>query len=186
MKQYLLLIACALLIASCSSPKYAYHFDYYDYNSGKKAIAAETAQSPNGFTTPETSPLKLDEQAVTASAEDKIQPVETSPVVSADLAEQKAQFEKKYSSLSKAEKKEFRKEVKSVVKKAIKAKKEGKGIESIEETKAMDHDLKMALIFGVIAIVLGALSGAGSVFWVLSIISLVVAVVFFIQWIARQ
>ena len=36
MKKYLLLIASVLLLAACSSPKYAYYFDHYDYNSGKK------------------------------------------------------------------------------------------------------------------------------------------------------
>ena len=184
MKKYLLLLASVLLLAACSSPKYAYYFDHYDYNSGKKKV-----ESPNSglvqsqLATPEMSPLYLDNEAVSASAESKIKPVEYTPEI---VKEKTALLAQSYKSLSKAEKKEFRKEVKFVLKEAIKAKKEGKSIESIAEAKAMDRDLKMALIFTVVAIVLGAFTGANSVFWILSIISLVVAIVFFIQWLARQ
>jgi hypothetical protein len=102
------------------------------------------------------------------------------------MAEQKALLEQKYSSLTKAEKKEFRKELKSEVKKIIKAKKNGESISSITEKMAMDSDLKMALIFTIVAIVLGAFYGASPVFGILSLISIVIAIVFFIQWIARQ
>lgn len=183
MKKYLLLIASVLLLAACSSPKYAYYFDHYDYNSGKKKVETTNPELTRlALSTPELSPLRLDEQAVTASAESRIKKVENVPFT----ATEQALLQKKYSQLSKTEKKEFRKELKTVVKKAIKAKKEGKSIESIAEVKAMDHDLKMALIFTIVAIILGAFYGANSVFGILSLISLVVAIVFFIQWIARQ
>jgi TPP-dependent pyruvate/acetoin dehydrogenase alpha subunit len=56
----------------------------------------------------------------------------------APVAEKKL-IEKKYSGLSKAEKKEFRKELKAEIKKAIKNKKAG---DSVNDTKALDYNLK--------------------------------------------
>jgi hypothetical protein len=183
MKKYLLLVVSVLLFASCSSPKYAYYFDHYDYNSGKKKFeTANTRLAETTLATPELSPLRINEEAVTASAGSRIKKVENAP----STATEKAVLQKKYSSLSKSEKKEFRKELKTVVKKMIKAKRSGESIDSIEETKAMDHDLKMALIFGIVAIVLSAFGGANSIFWILGTISAVIALVFLIMWIAEQ
>jgi hypothetical protein len=183
MKKYLLLIASVLLLGACSSPKYAYYFDHYDYNSGKKKLEIRDAQLAQiMLAKPELSPLQINEEAVTASAESRLKNVENVPVTVND----KALLEQKYSSLSKIEKKEFRRELKSVVKKMIKAKKSGQSIDSIKETQAMDHDLKMALIFGIVAIVLSAFGGANSIFWILGTISAVIALVFLIMWIAEQ
>ena len=189
MKKYLLLVASVVFLASCSSPKYAYYFDHYDYNSGKKKVESPDVQLAQTYlTTPEMSPLQINQDAVSASAESRLKKVENVPVMVNDkaLPEHRALLAEKYSSLSKAEKKEFRKDLKSVVKKAIKAKKAGESIDSIEEVKAMDRDLKMALIFTIVAVVLGAFYGANSVFGILSLISIIIAIVFFIQWIARQ
>lgn len=183
MKKYLLLISSVLLLASCSTPKYAYYFDHYDYNSGKKkAVNADTRLAEMTLSTPETSPLQLNEESVTASAESRIRNVESVPVA----VKEKALLEKKYSTLSRAEKKEFRKELKSEVKKIIKAKKSGESITSIADNMAMDHDLKMALIFGIVGIVLSAFGGVNSIFWILGVISTVIAIVFLIKWIAEQ
>jgi hypothetical protein len=44
----------------------------------------------------------------------------------------------------------------------------------------------MALIFGIVAIVLTAFAGVNAVFWILGVIAFVVAIVFFIQWLANQ
>ena len=102
MKKYLLLLASVLLLAACSSPKYAYYFDHYDYNSGKKKAETASAQlTETSIATPELSPLMLDDRAVTASAESRIKVVEnaTAPVSVKD----KDLLEKKYASLSKAE-----------------------------------------------------------------------------------
>ena len=186
MKKYLLLIASVLLLAACSSPKYAYYFDHYDYNSGKKKVETPTTHlAETTLSTPELSPLKLNEEAVTASAEGKIKMVETTPVPVMTVKEQ-ALLKQKYSSLSKAEKKEFRKELKSEVKKMIKAKKSGESISSIAERTAMDSDLKNALIFGIVGIVLSAFGGVNSIFWILGIIATVIAIVFLIKWLAEQ
>ena len=183
MKKYLLLIASVLLLAACSSPKYAYYFDHYDYNSGKKkAETPDTRLAQTMLPAPEMSPLQINQEAVTGSAEMRIKNIENIPVI----AEQKALLEQKYSSLTKAEKREFRNELKSEVKKIIKAKKNGESISSITEKMAMDSDLKMALIFGIVAIVLSAFGGANSIFWILGTVSAVIALVFLIIWIGKQ
>jgi hypothetical protein len=189
MKKYLLLIASVLLLAACSSPKYAYYFDHYDYNSGKKKVATpDTRLAQTMLPAPEMSPLQINQDAATGSAETRIKNVENIPVVveQKSLAEQKALLEKKYSSLTKTEKKEFRKELKSEVKKIIKAKKNGESISSITAKMQMDSDLKMALIFGIVAIVLSAFGGANAIFWILGTVAAVIALVFLIIWIGKQ
>ena len=185
MKKYLLLIASVLLLAACSSPKYAYYFDHYDYNSGKKKVETATAQlSETSIATPQLSPLQLDAEAVAASAESRIKKVEitAAPV----MVKEKELFEKKYSSLSKAEKREFRKELKSEIKKIIKAKKNGESIDSIADSKQMDSDLRNFLIFLVVGILLSAFGGVNSIFWILGVIATVIAIVFLIKWLAEQ
>src|SRR5687768_11298725 len=82
MKKSLLLIASVMLFAACSSPKYAYYFDHYDYNSGKKKVETSDVQlARTTFATPEMSPLQINHDAVTASAESRIKNVENVPVV---------------------------------------------------------------------------------------------------------
>ncbi len=185
MKKYLLLVSSVLLLASCSTPKYAYYFDHYDYNSGKKKAESEKSLiAQNQLATPSTSPLQINEEAVAASAESRIATVEKAPVT-VSLKDQKS-FVAKYSAMSKAEKKEFRKELKSEVKSMIKGKKSGDNINSIANTKVMDNDLKMALIFGIVGIVLGLFGPTNSIFWILSTIALVIGLVFLIMWIAKQ
>lgn len=189
MKKHLLLIAGVLLLASCSSPKYAYYFDHYDYNSGRTAVAKTDAQlAPIHLNTPELSPLQINQEAVTASAARRIARVERAPgdAGSNTLAEERALLKEKYLSLTKAEKKEFRKELKHEVKAIIKAKKKGEDVKTILANTAMDQDLKMALIFGIVGIVLSAFGGVNSVFWILGVVSVVIAIVFLIKWLAEQ
>lgn len=191
MKKYLLLVAGVVFLASCSSPKYAYYFDHYDYNSGKKRVETSDAQlAQTNFATPvpEMSPLRINQDNLTANAESRIRNVEKIPTVVKEevLMEQKALLEQKYTSLTKAEKRAFRKELKSEVKSIIKAKKNGEDIKSIMEKKAMDQDLKMALIFGVVGILLSAFGGVNSIFWILGTVAVVIGLVFLIIWIGKQ
>jgi hypothetical protein len=186
MRNIICAIAAITMLASCSAPKYSYNFDYYDYNSGrKKAEKVLVTESTDEITTAasaETSPLILEETSVVAS-------VESTPVVtpkSTPVATEKKVVEKKYSELTKSEKKEFRKNLKSELKKYIKAKKSGDNGAVTKDTKAMDYNLKMAIIFGAVAVTLSFFGGVNSVFWILSVVSLVIAVVFFIKWIAEQ
>lgn len=185
MKKLLLLITGLLMLAACSTPKYAYYFDHYDYNSGKKKAEAEKALlAQNVLSTPETAPLRINQEAVTASAASRI--ANTENVKVSAPATSNALFGKKYSSMTRAEKKDFRKELKTEIKKIIKEKKSKESITAIAANKAMDSDLKMALIFGIVAIVLSAFGGANSIFWILGTVAAVVALVYLIIWIAKQ
>jgi hypothetical protein len=174
MKHLVTLVISVLVLASCSTPKYTYNFDYYDYNSGRKKAEAEKsiaqAEKQTQIITEQESPLILSEESVVASAE-------KAPIAAAKPS-------RKYTDMSKSEKKAFRKELKTEVKKYLKSKK-GDGAVS-KETKALDYNLKMAIIFGAVALTLSFFGGVNSVFWIASVIALVIGVVFFIKWIAEQ
>jgi hypothetical protein len=86
--------------------------------------------------------------------------------------------------MSKEEKKAFRKEAKAQIKQYVKAAKSGDKTQMAEASKALDKDLKLAAIFGAVGIV--ALLIGGDVFWVIGGIALLIGVVFFVMWLARQ
>ena len=88
----------------------------------------------------------------------------------------------KLSNLSKAEKKNLKQAVKEY-RKQLKKADSGKGV---QDKKALDHDLKMAIIFGAVAVVLSTLSGFSYVFWIVAVVSLVIGLVFLIKWLSRQ
>jgi len=192
MKRSFLLFISALLIAACSSPKYTYHFDTYDYNSGKKKAPVQVDETllAAELPAPQTSPLMLDPATATANASGAVKPVEPAAVISAEdralLESKMSDLAREYKAMSKSEKREFRKELKKEVKNAIKAKKSGEEITSVTAAKQMDQDLKMALIFAIVAIILSALGGVNSIFWILGVVAWVVALVFLIKWIAEQ
>lgn len=177
MKRILLLVSAAMVVAACSAPKTAYYFDRYDYNSGRKNVVMH----------PEQQPIPLDATALSASAENvpadfPHQPVkaETKPVNAPEASP------KKYSDMTKAEKKEFRREVKKDFKAYVKAVKKGDAVERAEATAAMDNDLKLAIIFGAVGLTLTLFGAINEAFWILGVISIVVGVVFLIKWLVRQ
>jgi hypothetical protein len=175
MKHLVALVVSVLVLASCSTPKYTYNFDHYDYNSGRKKAEAEKliAQAETQpVVIEETSPLLLTEENVVASAAEKASAPVTKPM------------SKKYSEMSKSEKKELRQTVKTEIKKYLKNKKGDGSV--MKESKALDYNLKMAIIFGAIALTLSFFGGVNSVFWIASVVALVIGVVFFIKWIAEQ
>jgi len=179
MKKIASLIGLVLLVTACSSPKYAYHFDHYDYNSGKKKSLPAQQQTATD------SPLQLDTETLVASAADE--PVVLAKEPAAQSADQaKNDFAKKYKAMSKAERKEFKEDLKKELKAYAKAKKEGKRVASTNATSQLDYDLKMAIIFGAVGLTLSLFGGVSSVFWVLGVIAIVVGVVFLVKWLMRQ
>lgn len=184
MKKILSLLSLVVLIGACSSPKYTYNFDHYDYNSGRKKSAPVTASESDI-----QSPLVLDQQTVVASAsEEPVVLANPTAEVPATMSatEAKNDFAKKYKAMSKAERKEFREDLKKELKAYTKAKKEGNSVASGQATKQLDHDLKMAIIFGAVGLTLSLFGGVNTVFWVLGVIAIVVGVVFLISWLLRQ
>ncbi len=180
MKNCLLLFLAMVLLASCSAPKYAYHFDHYDYNSGKKekAIYSETTLVVE---TESVSPIaSIDEQALVASASESS--VYVPEVNESALTLDKAK--ENYTALSRTEKKEIRKEAVKSIKEYVKAKKNGDNDKAEQLAKAMDNDLKLAAIFGAVGIVAAIIGG--DVFLVISAVAWIIAVIFFIKWLVRQ
>lgn len=184
MRKHLVLIGAVLLTAACSSPKYTYNFDHYDYNSGKKQ-RSESESVARAIPAEAASPLAIREESMTASTGNTpvALPENNAPV---NAAETKAAFEKKYKAMSKEERKEFRKELAKEMKTYMKASKKGEHVKTTADTKAMDNDLKLGIIFGAIGFTLVLFGGVNSVFWVLGVIAIVIGVVFFIKWLVRQ
>jgi predicted RND superfamily exporter protein len=176
MKAKLAFVVSAIFIVSCSTPKYSYKFDYHDYNAGRKdkEVKKEVASNPGPLDIqPE---MLVAEAPVVMPANDNLAPVVSSPKnTPAPLT------------LTKAERKEMVKELRQTVRQAIKISKAGDTVQTDQSTKAMDYDLKMSLIFLIVAI------AASAFYWVspplagvLSLIALIVAIVFFIKWIDKQ
>jgi hypothetical protein len=175
MKNLILFTLAVMMLASCASPKYTYNFDHYDYNSGRKASIDEV----------ETGPLALAPERLTADVSPV--PVEVKSQISEkDAATARESLAKKYSELSKTERKEFRQQVKRELKNYVKAVKKGEGIKSAGEATAMDNDLKLAIIFGAVGLTLTLFGGINEAFWILGVIAIVVGVVFLIKWLVRQ
>jgi glycerol-3-phosphate O-acyltransferase len=206
MKHILLLVAAILIVTACSSPRYTYNFDYYDYNSGRKHQHAKAAQSK---TETEEHPLTLEERTLVASAapivltEEDIPAEKTaakhakvSKASKAAIAETKnaeaaakenaALLAKRYKELSKSQRKEFKAELKKQFKRYMKAKRTGDTVAANNATSNMDQDLKMAIIFGAVGLTLTLFGGINEAFWILGVIAIVVGVVFLVKWLVRQ
>ncbi len=169
MKKYILLLAPIAMLVACSSPKYTYNFDYYDYNRGKKKITQQEV-----IVTTERSEVIVDEKTMVASAkENDVYISKSAPVIS------KEEVAARINSLSKEEKRELKGEVKRFVK-------ETKKENSVNgnATKALENDVKLAAIFGSVGIVL--LIIGGEVLYVLGAIALLVGLYFFIRWLIHQ
>jgi hypothetical protein len=179
MKKFALYLVAIVLFASCSAPKYSYHFDHYDYNAGKRKsesnqlVSAQNQQEEEIIINEE--PLKLSEETLVASADDnQVFVIESKPV----------EVPKSYKEMTKSEKKEFRKDAQKLMKTYIKAKKSGDDEAAAEAAKAMDKDLRFAAIFGAVGIV--SLLIGGDVFYIIGAIALIIGVVFFVMWLTRQ
>jgi hypothetical protein len=175
MKNLSLVILGVIILASCAAPKYTYHFDHYDYHSGRKA-ALVNPQTPMPAPQPEM-----------LTADLTVAPPEFNDLKKTEMmAEATADLKKKYADMSKSEKKEFRNEVKKEFRKYVKAVKNGDTVQASAETAAMDNDLKLAIIFGAVGLTLTLFGGINEAFWILGVISIVVGVVFLIKWLVRQ
>lgn len=173
MKQIISLVLFATLFAACSSPKYSYRFTPSHHDDG---IANQTVAVQN-----EPTPFEISKESLSASTTSMPATIETKSVA----LDQKV-LREKITSMSKSERKALKKELKSEIKNVIKGKKKLESVEGTNAAKAWDYDLKMAAIFGAVGLVLTALGGVNTVFWVLGAIALIVAVVFLIKWLARQ
>jgi hypothetical protein len=178
MKFHQLLIVAAIFLTACSSPKYAYHFDHYDYSIGKKS---EVAGNTN---TDVTSPLQINDDALIASVETKSIPA-TNPqkTVNGEIVQS---LSEKVKGMSKTERKEFRKELKKELKNLVKKDvKKTDNVDSVKRTKVFDTLSALAIAFGVGGIVLITLANISNAFWIIGAISLAIGAFFFVKWVAN-
>jgi hypothetical protein len=174
MKKVIATLMLAGIFAACSSPKYTYQFDHYDYNSGKKATVSVM---PEVTATQDVSPLIIPQESLVAASE------KSAPAQLSISSEQKKSIAQKIASMSREERKELKQNLKTEIRKITKAKKNLDG-STVKETKVWDNDLKFAAIFGAIGIVLLAIGG--DVLIVLGAIAMIVGLVFLIMWLSRQ
>ncbi|HZB12508.1 MAG TPA: hypothetical protein VE467_05755 [Chryseolinea sp.] len=177
MKFHQVLLSAFVFVTACSSPKYVYHFDQYDYNVGKRS-------GPQKVAVIEENPLLLDEKnLVVSSAAEPIIIAEKQPVPYTTVRE----VAEKFKTMSKREKKEFRKglrkELVNYSKKSVLKKNDG--VESVNATQKFDTLVTLAIVFGGAGIVLITLANISNAFWIAGVISLVVGAFFFVKWVAN-
>lgn len=174
MKIRFLTLAALAFCAACSSPKIAYKFDYHDYNAGRKTkdVKEEVASNPG--------PLPVQAESMLA-----MEPVKEEAVKSIETPEKPTVVAsgKTYEDMSKQERRELRREVKKAIKTIIKKK---DNPSSVEATKAIDKDLKLASIFGAVGVVGLILGGISQVFLIVGGVAFIIGVVFFVKWLIRQ
>jgi uncharacterized membrane protein len=163
MKRKLLYLLSIALLASCSAPKYTYNFSHYNYPTAKKTESASVSS-----------------QELVASINDEPAMLSKPVVVTEDLVVvEKKEGVQASSPVNQLTKKQIKKEIKQ-----MRSLKKANSIESNQQTKAIDNDLKLAAIFGAVGLV--ALIIGGQVFWIIGGIAMIIGVVFFIKWLLRQ
>ena len=181
LRQYFILktVGAIVIMSSCSSPKYTYNFDYYDYNSGRKELSE--VQSTKSV----TEPLRIDKSELVATADPRVGVMNPEPASSIDeRGISKSTSSIKY--LSKTDKRHLRKELRDYIRSHKNKEVSVNDGASVHATKQLDNDLKLAIIFGAIGITFAILGGINTVFWVIGVIGLIVGLVFFIRWISTQ
>lgn len=165
MKTKLFALIVLVIAASCSAPKYTYKFGYYDYQAGKRAALKEA-------------------QVVAANqASEVVATTEAAPVVTETVAVPAVETKQEVVAMTKAQQKAFVKEVKKEIKTSAR---EVKKLNTVQSTQSMDHDLKIAAIFGAIGIVLGALYSVNTIVGFAGFVCIVIALVFLVKWLLRQ
>ncbi|MCA4898602.1 MAG: hypothetical protein ACK5BJ_12840 [Bacteroidota bacterium] len=166
--KYISVVISIVVLASCSSPKYAAHFP--SSNVDPNYHTAKVVQV-------ETVPEATTENAVLTAS------VNTASVA-LPAEEVRKQVKDAYAKLSKEQKKEVRQLLKKEIKAIAKSSKKDASATATMARGGMDHDLKLAAIFGAVGLV-GLLIG-GNVFTVIGAIAMIIGVVFFVKWLMRQ
>jgi F0F1-type ATP synthase assembly protein I len=162
-------VAILIVAGACSSPRHFTDFNNYSFQAEKKKSAIAKLET--------ASTIEVDPAQLTAStaATPIIFPAE---VKANNILEHKT-------SLSRSQVKELKREVKAEVKRAVSTAKKLEPA-STQAAQAMDKDLKLALIFGIVGVVLGGLFGISEILAFAGAVAIIVALVFLIKWLVRQ
>lgn len=189
MKRILSPLVLTALVCACAAPKkYAYHFDHYDYNSGRKDTPVNAPSSVSDAHNQTPALVASADEAVPADFKqtgDDVLGAKDEALKSEAPAEEEIRaglerVRESYYAMDRAEKRAFRKEMK----RAIREKHDT--VDGVSATQVMDNDLKLAIIFGAVGLTLSLFAGISAAFWVLGVVSIVVGVVFLIKWVVRQ
>ncbi len=168
MKKLLYLIP-ALFLAACSSPKYTASFQHSNHRSEHRPTSVVVFES---------------EGAVQAISSGEIE-ASTKVVPSISLVEQQKSMKSTYLRMSPIQRKEVSQLLKKEIKSIVKNQKKEMAVKSAKAS-GMDHDLKLAAIFGAVGLVGLLLGSASQFFTIIGGIALIIGVVFFVKWIVRQ
>lgn len=173
------ILPLAILLAACSTPKYTYNFSHYNEWSNSSAREVQPPVPQNTITA-DALVASIAPEAVTP-----FKPQVSNPTLENGKREPSVKKEVLTREEKRTVRKELRKEIKTY-KKEIKNDQKNDGVKSDKAAKAMDNDLKLAAIFGAIGIVGLILGGAADVFSIIGGIALLIGVIFFVLWLARQ
>jgi hypothetical protein len=177
MKLHQVLIGAAIFLTACSTPKHVYHFDRYDYGSGKKTEVTAPLAAPN------ESPLSINEEALIVSSEPEPILTKQAKIVSPEATKAAVQ---KYNTMSSSQRKEFKKHLKNEIKTfSKKLVKKGDNVDEVKRTKVFDTLVALSIVFGVAGIVLITLANISNAFWVVGAISLAIGAFLFVKWVAN-
>lgn len=171
MKKIIYFLSLATITFACSGPKYTASFNSYDVNTGY-----HTVKTPESSVKTTTATEIKSEQLLASTA--------ATPVEVKKDAVTNTEVRKTYLQMSKTERQALKKHLRSEVRKYVKDHKKNAGVESAHAAKGMDHDLKLAAIFGAVGLV--ALIISGEVFYIIGGIALIIGVIFFVKWLVRQ
>jgi hypothetical protein len=174
----ILFVALVSLMTGCSSSRYAAHFQYYKTNNGFAGRNSEMKPGESVITPIE--PEKL----VASTHNETARVTAETPSTTLVAAEQ---VRKTYFQMSKVERKNLRKALKSALKNntAIHSANPASSAHSGRQWwQGWDQDLKLAAIFGAIGTV--AFIIYTEPFWIIAAAALIIGLVFFIKWFVRQ
>jgi len=187
-----LLLAVCTLFSGCQSSKIAYGNSYY-FKQTPKPVEKPSAEPVKESTLEASIEIEdISSEDIATKMEEASEQIATiveksnNPALkeSVNRTQQLAQ-EMKSDQLTKkevrAKRKELRKEIKTLTKEFKNA--------APEEKNEIDRNLKLALIFFGVALILsiiGGVSTVGTIFWVLSSIAWIAGIVFFVIWLINE
>jgi len=155
MRKIFLPILTISILASCSAPKYAYHFDYYDYNAGKRKQAESTVVKPE---VKFQENIVLHEETLIASANNEVIVLAEEVKKEEIVGEEASGVQKHYTEMTKAEKKEVRKEYKRDLKEYKEAKKSGDEVRAEQAKERLTGYTRIGVILIIAGLILAILS----------------------------